>query len=314
MSRTMFVEGSCPKCHKKIQVPDDSENIICMYCGAEILVAEAIGKKREVDSATYQENLEKVTEELGELIHSCSKPAQSFKKDRYEISFEEYSAKNQNMFRSMEEIYQTCQNREALIDEMVNALVDAAKKDLETYQLKTKRNHRQLDLNFMISIYLIPSVLNYPADFAEPFADTLLKTWNQEFQVTLGKAHYEDIIGGFRRKLCYITTAVCESLGKGLDCYELRILKNYRDQYLEKTMENHLLVEEYYNIAPTIVKRIDKQPDREKIYKELYQNYIQPCIHAIESYDYEVCKEHYKEMVLDLKERYLGMDEKEGTK
>ncbi len=27
----MFREGTCPKCGKQIQVPDDQEKILCMY-------------------------------------------------------------------------------------------------------------------------------------------------------------------------------------------------------------------------------------------------------------------------------------------
>lgn len=43
----MFREGTCPKCHEKIQVPDDREKILCMYCGEEILVARASERDTE---------------------------------------------------------------------------------------------------------------------------------------------------------------------------------------------------------------------------------------------------------------------------
>ena len=39
----MFKEGICPKCRETIQVPEDREKILCMYCGQEILVEEALG-------------------------------------------------------------------------------------------------------------------------------------------------------------------------------------------------------------------------------------------------------------------------------
>ena len=44
----MFREGTCPKCHQAIQVPDDREKVICMYCGEEIRVDEALGAKEKV--------------------------------------------------------------------------------------------------------------------------------------------------------------------------------------------------------------------------------------------------------------------------
>ena len=44
----MFKEGTCPKCHEKIQVPEDREQIICMFCGEEIRVADALGEKKTI--------------------------------------------------------------------------------------------------------------------------------------------------------------------------------------------------------------------------------------------------------------------------
>ena len=85
-------------------------------------------------------------------------------------------------------------------------------------------------------IYLVPAVRKYPSDFSEPFADQLLAAWNEMFSVNLGKASYEDIAGGFKRKLCYVTTAICESLGKEADCYELRLLKDYREDVYKRQL------------------------------------------------------------------------------
>ena len=37
-----FKEGMCPKCHELLQVPEDRERILCMFCGQEIETAEAV--------------------------------------------------------------------------------------------------------------------------------------------------------------------------------------------------------------------------------------------------------------------------------
>ena len=39
--------------------------------------------------------------------------------------------------------------------------------------------------------------------------------------------------------LCYITTIVCEILGKGDNCYELNALRMFRDYYMVKIKECH---------------------------------------------------------------------------
>lgn len=67
----------------------------------------------------------------------------------------------------------------------------------------------------------------------------------------------------------------------------------------------HELVEEYYDIAPTIVKRMEKEADKEQIYRALYEDYLMPCIRKIEAQEYEECRDLYESMVETLKVKYL---------
>ncbi len=306
----MFKEGTCPKCHEKIQVPEDREQIICMFCGEEISVADALGKKktckRELNEAEYQEYAERAESGLRRLITTCDKPMMNFKKNVYPDVFEEFYSANGSVFEAMEALYTGGDDPEGTLQKMSGWLVQAAQEELGKLKFKGHKNQKQMDYNFMVSIYLIPAVRKYPADFSEVFSDQLLAVWNKAFGTNLGKASYDDIAGGFKRKLCYVTTAVCESLGKGPDCYELRLLKDYRDQYMEKDPARKELVDEYYDIAPTIVKRMDRAENRQEVYQDLYERYLVPCIHEIEKGKYEECCKRYEDMVLDLKSRYLN--------
>lgn len=302
----MFKEGTCPKCHEKIQVPDNREKIICMYCGQEIRVNEALGEKKEIDYVAYGENYNRAMAEIQDVVWKCYDPMKSFKKDQYEGIFEAFYGSHRSLFEAIEYVYRNDEKPDVWLVKLTDKMIEAAKDDLASYKFKGSRNQRLLDLNLFISVYLVPSVLKYPAAFSEPFADCLLERWNKEFKTNVGKASFDEIDNGFHRKLCYITTAVCESLGKEQNCYELQVLKDYRDRYLELMPEGHALVEEYYDIAPTIVKRMEKQPERDLLYRELYQNYVMPCIREIEDQKYEACREKYKEMVLDLKARYMN--------
>ena len=310
----IFREGVCPKCHEKIQVPDDREKIICMYCGQEICTDEALNEtlkeKKEPDHAAYSENYSRAMADLADVIQKCYKPMQSFKRDKYADVFDAFYTSHRSMFEAMEYVYRNDEHPESWLEKLSDHFVKAAKEDLKDYKLKSTQNQRLLDFNLLISVYLIPGVRKYPAAFSEPFADCLLKKWNQEFHTSVGKAGFEDINNGFHRKICYVTTAVCESIGKEPDCYELQVLKSYRDGYLETLPDGHALVEEYYDIAPTIVKRIEKQKDRDEIYRGLYQNYIMPCIQDIENQEYEACRDRYREMVKGLKAKYIILDTK----
>ena len=104
---------------------------------------------------------------------------------------------------------------------------------------------------------------------------------------------------------CFITTAVCNSLKKSDDCYELSILRRFRDTWLSTQEKGDELIREYYNIAPAIVEVIDRLNDKKDIYIMIYERYIQPCIALIENKKERECMNLYKEMVHTLKQIYL---------
>ena len=105
---------------------------------------------------------------------------------------------------------------------------------------------------------------------------------------------------------CFITTAVCDSFGKPDDCWELMLLRSFRDTYLAKTADGVQLIKEYYRIAPEIVNQINMRPQREYIYLDIWNGYLSPCIDAIEGNEYEKCRRIYITMVEKLKEDFLN--------
>ena len=89
--------------------------------------------------------------------------------------------------------------------------------------------------------------------------DCMIERWNDhDLELKISKSEFEQIQGGFKSRLCYITTAVCASLGKPDDCYELNLMRRYRDEYLVNQKGGEEIVAEYYDIAPTIVNRINR--------------------------------------------------------
>jgi hypothetical protein len=113
------------------------------------------------------------------------------------------------------------------------------------------------------------------------------------------------INGGFKRRWCYITTAVCETLNKGDNCYELNLLRDYRDEYLMNTDNGAEVVREYYDVAPTIVKRIGRREDSAEVYQGIYDTYLKTCVELIEADRLEDCREVCTDMVNDLKREYF---------
>ena len=86
-------------------------------------------------------------------------------------------------------------------------------------------------------------------------------------------------------------------------------LRGYRDGYLMRSKEGRALVDEYYDLAPVIVRAINMRKDRAEIYEDIYKSCLTPCIRCIEEGDQERCKDLYTGMVTDLKTKYLGYQE-----
>lgn len=103
---------------------------------------------------------------------------------------------------------------------------------------------------------------------------------------------------------CFITTAVCLSLGKDDDCYELMQFRRFRDNWLRNEKDGNALIEEYYAIAPSIVETINNRENSSEIYSMIQEKYLSKCLSLIEVSKYSECKENYINMVNDLKKVY----------
>jgi len=97
---------------------------------------------------------------------------------------------------------------------------------------------------------------------------------------------------------CYITTAICEASGKADDCYELTILRKFRDEWLAKQPDGMYLINEYYETAPQIVSVINSLKDKERIYDFLNKNFLSKCIQYVDNNQMDDCKDCYMDMVL----------------
>ena len=71
---------------------------------------------------------------------------------------------------------------------------------------------------------------------------------------------------------CFLTTACCQYKGLPDDCEELQCLRAFRNNVLLKCVGGCLLVQEYYQIAPAIVEKIEAHEQREEILELIYQN------------------------------------------
>lgn len=104
---------------------------------------------------------------------------------------------------------------------------------------------------------------------------------------------------------CFITSAVCQSLGKPDDCYELTTFRAFRDNWLYKQPGGQELIKEYYRVAPQIVKNIDARMDKATIYTNILEHYLRPCLSLIEQGKNKQCRDLYEKMVNHLIAQYI---------
>lgn len=247
---------------------------------------------------------------MEELLPTKEGALGSFNKRSYPGTFRAYYEARIEVYQALEDGYNTAIDKQQYLFNMAEAVVNSAEAVMAEISQKRKKEARLLDLNLNLVTYVIPAILEFGGESAKPLTEEILRQWKETYPKTnLTAASYETIESGFHRKWCYITTAVCETLGKPDDCYELTVLRGYRDGYLMSCPDGEELIRRYYDVAPTIVKRINRLPDRREIYREVWDSYLSPCIALIENGENEACKELYIKMVEELQEAYFYGDQ-----
>ncbi len=229
-----------------------------------------------------------------------------FRKNRYKDAFQKIYLENQPVLEALEQGYLMVIDKDQYLTNMAEALADSACARVEACKRRGAKERVLMDLNLAMAVYVLPMILEYKGQSSKPFADKALESWKARFPKTnLQAAEFTYIEQGFHKKYCYITTAVCEVLGRPDDCYELNLLRNYRDTYLTSLPDGETLIRRYYDVAPSIVKHINQSECPEKVYQGIWENYLNPCIRLIENGESESCRRLYEDMVFELEKRYF---------
>lgn len=249
----------------------------------------------------YQSGIDGMSRMLEEALSKLS----GFTRSQYSDTFQSYYQAYVSAFDSIEKLYGSVVEKDTMLANMSRALVDTAAARMESVK-KRDRERVQIDLNLSMAVFVLPAILQYKGESSRPLCDRVVSDWKETFPKSqLTPAEFEYIEKGFHKKFCYITTAVCDTLGKGDDCYELNLLRRYRDGYMRSQPDGSEKIRAYYDVAPSIVKHIRERSDSAEVFRKIYSDFIAPCIRDIENGDNESCLARYTEMVFLLKERYF---------
>ena len=131
----------------------------------------------------------------------------------------------------------------------------------------------------------------------ENLKESLQSIW-EIYDPIVEKSNQSESSGG-----CYITTALCNYLAKKDDCYELTILRGFRDNWLCYQPNGKDLIKEYYRYAPSIVDKLNLAPDKDIIYGQI-KKCIYTCLAYIWSNQFEKAKSTYIFMIRLLSNKF----------
>lgn len=103
---------------------------------------------------------------------------------------------------------------------------------------------------------------------------------------------------------CYISTACMEAMGLPDNCHELLVLRKFRDQHLLRTNAGKGLVKVYYDIAPIIVSRIQRDSGAHGTWQAIFTE-IQKAIVLIQQGRFNEAIRCYTRVTLSLRTEYL---------
>ena len=250
--------------------------------------------------------LEALQQKLIDFFVEMQDYHQFFKRKLYADAFAECWEKNIELVAALSEACEQAEDEEQAVEALAGAIPDYAHSQLGSVKSKNKREGLMIDYNMAMVTFVIP-VLGYDKnEYCSRIIDRMVERWNEPpVTMKISRSDFESLKDGFKSHPCYITTAVCASRDQGDDCYELNLLRDYRDHYLTSSKEGERIVEEYYNVAPTIVNRINRQADAARIYDDIYSSYLRRCIELIQADRLEECRRVYASMVEDLEKKYL---------
>lgn len=192
------------------------------------------------------------------------------------------------------------------LSKLASCVAESAAQEMAQIASKRKREMARIDYNMTMVSYFLPLIRDIESPRAKELAQGMADAWNEAFPGShITSMTIADVKGGFRSSPCFITTAVCKSLGKPDDCYELTLLREYRDTYMAQTDERTAAVAKYYRVAPKIVAKIDARADAQAVYASIWEDYLAFCIRLIEENRLDECETVYSDMVHFLEGQYL---------
>lgn len=112
------------------------------------------------------------------------------------------------------------------------------------------------------------------------------------------KQVYQKVYNNCNPKVgCYITTMIVNILGKDDDCVELKLLRKFRNCFLQTNQEYTSILAEYDIVGPKIANCLEQSEENEKLAEFVYKTFIKPTCDFVILGDYNNALKLYVFMV-----------------
>ena len=303
-----MAHGYCPFCGNGLTVPEGLTEFSCLYCGRRLALEQLLTELPDGDCAgdyaAFQRGALHAAVDFPKSVDNLSKPL-------FFDYFDAYCAECRAPFEALERCALATADKNALAENAASWLteqIDAWFRAQKGWSFRVKRNELLERTKLTVAIFLVPTARKCAPVIGELFAEKLREQWmarypDSPFELTT----YDELAAGFKKTpWCFVTTAVCEFYGKPNDCEMLAAFRAFRDGYLRAQPEGPAEIREYYDRAPGLVARIDYCEDRAAIYPMLYEQYLAPCLKALQTGDNARCHAIYREMMCALFKAYGG--------
>jgi len=304
MQDNAFTTYTCPHCGNPIALPQGLTEFSCMYCGTRMTL-ESLTAAVLPDEAESRQAMAVLTQELPACITNYPDTVKNLAPSKFQPYYQAYLAQHLPNLELVDSLRPDDQETlAASVVEQIENWIQANRKPLVPADALLE------DTKFTLCLVTIPAIRQAAPEQGLAFSECLHRHWLQKYpKSNFRVTSYEEIAVGFKRKrLCFITTAVCRYLGKPDNCRELTVFRAFRDGYLRQQHDGEALIDLYYRIAPGIVTAIEFADDPDTVYPAIWQQYLQPCYDAICREDYALCKIIYTEMVQQLAAKYLATE------
>ncbi len=306
MSEQEMIIGKCTQCGEELRVPARLERFSCMFCGQKLTQAEITAPEKPLEGdATAL--LIGVKARIADCVIKYRDSRENIGKTTYFSYFERMET---FVVPVLQDLDMACalepSRRQTMLEEVAETLLN----DMEAnWATQKKKKLTQDEDKMTIAIFFVPMIGKQKLPISKSFCKIIHEKWTNRYPKNVFLiGDYDEIAEGFRKKfrLCFITTAVCESRGLPDDCAHLTAFRSFRDGYLMAQPEGKALVEEYYNIAPGIVTCIDHCADRSARYEAIGKDYLDPCYQLLQAGKLAECQSTYTAMVEDLRKQYCS--------